>query len=133
MKKVALFTLVALLVVVFAGSVFAAPGQGPGPGRDGWVCPWYGANAANLTDEQKAQIAEWGKQMLELRKQMLAKQVEWGWITQAQADQIIANMEQRIANGFYPGYGMGMRGKGMMGPGIGMRGGIAGPIAPAQR
>lgn len=129
MKKVVLFTLVALLVVAFAGSVLAAPGQGPGPA--GWYCPWYGANAANLTDEQKAQIADWGKQMLELRKQMLAKQVEWGWITQAQADQMIAAMEQHITDGVYPGCGMGMRG--MMGPGMGMRGGMMAPIAPAQR
>lgn len=70
--------------------------------------------APNLTDEQRQQIAQWQNQMLDNRKQVLQKQVEWGWITQAQADQQMAYMQQWQSNG----YGMWMSGGSMMGHGM---------------
>lgn len=123
MKKVTLLTLVALLVVSFSGLAVAAPVQGPAQTPGNWYCPYYGQYYNDLTDDQKAQIATWNQQRLDQRKQMLQKQVEWGYMTQAQADQQISWMEQQMANGGYGGYGcgpMGMMGSGMMG----MRGGM---------
>jgi len=45
---------------------------------------------------------------------MLQKHVEWGWITQDQANQQITYMQQWQSNG----YGMWMMGGGMMGHGM---------------
>ena len=121
MKKVTLFALVTLLVVSFSSLAFAAPAQVPTPGPGNWYCPYYGQYYNNLTDDQKAQIAAWQQQALDQRKQVLQKQVEWGWITQTQADQQISWMEQQFANGAYGHGPMGMMGGyGMMG----MRGGM---------
>lgn len=108
MKKVTLLALVALLVVSFTATVFAAPTQTPG----NWYCPYYGQYYNNLTDDQKAQVATWQQQALEQKTQMLQKQVEWGYMTQAQADQQISWMKEQIANGAYayPMGGMGMHG-----------------------
>lgn len=113
MKKGILFAIVALLVVSFSGIVFSAPAQDPAQGN--WYCPYYGQNYNNLTDDQKAQIAAWQQQALDQKKQILQKQVEWGWITQTQADQQISWMQQRFANGDYGHGPMGMGGPGMMG------------------
>ena len=119
MKKVTLLTLVALMVVSFTTTVFAAPVQTPG----NWYCPYFGQYYNDLTDEQKAQINSWRQQSLEQRKQMLQRQVERGYMTQEQADQRYSWMEQQMANGAYGcgpmGMGGGMAGSGMMG----MRGG----------
>jgi hypothetical protein len=122
MKKVTLFALVALLAVSVSGLAIAAPVQDPAPTPGNGYCPYYGQTYSNLTDDQKAQMAAWQQQRLDQRKQMLQKQVEWGYMTQAQADQQITWMEQQVANGTY-GHGMmgmGMHGNGMMG----MRGGM---------
>lgn len=123
MKKVALLTFVTLLVVSFAASAFAAPASAPAPNN--WYCPYYGQSYNNLTDEQKEQISTWHKQAIEQRKQMLQQQVQWGWISQAQADQQIAWMEQGVTNGtlacgMMGGHNMGgmMMGSGMMGMGM---------------
>jgi hypothetical protein len=122
MKKVTLFALVALLALSVSGLAIAAPVQGPAPIPGNGYCPYYGQNYNNLTDDQKAQMAAWQQQMLEQKKQMLSQQVQWGWITQAQADQQITWMEQQVANGTY---GHGMMGMGMAGNGMmGMRGGM---------
>lgn len=136
MKKLTLFSLIGLLVLSLAGAVaLAAPGANPG--QPGNFCPAFGANGQqiNLTDEQKAQIETWHKERLEHRKQVLTKQVEWGWLTQAQADQQISAMEQRQKDGIgRMGMGSG-RGHGMghgrgMGP---MPGGCPNYGAPAQQ
>ncbi|SMD09928.1 DUF2680 domain-containing protein [Sporomusa malonica] len=117
MKKITIFALIGILVLSLAGAVaLAAPGGNPG-----MFCPPFGpaGQQANLTDEQKAQIATWQKEMLEHKKQVLQKEVEWGWITQAQADEHIAFMEQQQKDG-KPGMGMGHRRGHGMGPGQGM-------------
>ncbi|MDT8900142.1 DUF2680 domain-containing protein [Anaeroselena agilis] len=126
MKKVSMFAIVALLILSFTASAFAAPA--PAPAQNNWYCPYYGQYYNNLTDQQKEQIATWHKQSIEQRKQMLQQQVQWGWITQAQADQQITWMEQGVANGtlacgMMGGHNMGgmMMGPGMMGMGMGMR------------
>lgn len=111
MKRLSLSLVIALLLGITAWSVaLAAPVQS-GPG--GYYCP-YMQQAPNLTDEQRQQIAQWQNQMLDNRKQVLQKQVEWGWITQAQADQQMAYMQQWQSNG----YGMWMSGGSMMGHGM---------------
>ncbi|CUH95349.1 hypothetical protein P22_1419 [Propionispora sp. 2/2-37] len=115
MKKVTLIAMVALLVVACSGLAMAAQAQVPAQAAGVGNCPFYGMYQNNLTDEQKAQIDTWRQQWLEQRKEMLAKQVEWGWLTQDQANQQISWMEQRIANGAGPGMMGHMRGSGMGG------------------
>ena len=68
------------------------------------------------------------KQMFENRKQVIQKQVSFGVLTQEQADQHIAFMQQRMENGF----GSGMMGKGPgWGRGQGMkRGGPGAATCP---
>lgn len=136
MKKSTMVCLIAVLVLSLAGAVaLAAPGANPG--LPGSFCPAFGANGQqiNLTDEQKAQIETWHKERIEHRKQVLQKQVEWGWLTQEQADQQISFMEQRNKDG---NFGMGMgpgRGHGMgYGRGMGpMQGGCPNYGSPAQQ
>jgi hypothetical protein len=145
MKKITVVALIGVLVLSLAGAVaLAAPNSnvGPGgPGQPGFCppppCGPTAAQLANMTDEQKAQIASWQKEMVEQRTQMLQKEVEWGWITQAQADAHIAFMEQRLKDGDFgmlgmgPGYGFG---RGHHGRGIGpVNGGCWSTNVPAQQ
>ena len=133
MKKFTSFAIIGTLVLSLAGAVaFAAPGNNLGQ-----ACPFFGAagHQANLTDEQKAQIATWQQERFEHRKQVLQKKVEWGWITQAQADEQISFMEQRQKDGNFGMMGMG-RGHGHMGQGRGMgpmNGGCGNNNVPAQQ
>lgn len=125
MKKITGFALTGALVLTLAGAVaFAAPGN-----NFGGNCPFAGGpgqpgQQVNLTDEQKAQMTVWQQERMEHRKQVLQKEVEWGWITQAQADEQISFMEQRLKDGNFGMKGMmgGMmgRGHGRMGHGQGM-------------
>ncbi|WP_425060523.1 hypothetical protein SCACP_12460 [Sporomusa carbonis] len=120
MKKSLFIAVVGLLVLAFAASmVYAATPTNVPP---------FALNQANLTDAQKQELAplfnqmnDLRKQMFEVRKQVIQKQVEFGNLTQEQADQRIAWMKERLENGFGPGM-MG-RGPGMMrgGPGPGFR------------
>lgn len=79
------------------------------------------------TDEQKADMKKLAEQRLAIQKQNLARLVEAGQITQAQADAKIEWMQKRINDGVEKGFGgpgMGGHGKGMGGgPGRGMGGG----------
>jgi len=80
-----------------------------------------------LTDEQKADMKKMAEQRLEIQKEHLARLVEAGQITQAQADAKNEWMQKRINDGFENGFGgpgKGGPGKGMGGPGHGMGGGI---------
>ncbi|MGL5514390.1 MAG: DUF2680 domain-containing protein, partial [Sporomusa sp.] len=101
MRKVTIMIMAALLVMSFTGLVFAAQAQTTSPGFGYGCCGNYSKNYSNLTDEQKAQISVWQQQMLEQRKQMLAQQVKWGWMTQAQADQRLSWIEDQMANDTY--------------------------------
>lgn len=120
MKKITGFALTGALVLTLAGAVaFAAPGNNFAAN-----CPFVGGagqpgQQVNLTDEQKTQISAWQQERMEHKKQVLKKEVEWGWITQAQADEHIAFMEQHLKDG--KGGMMGMMG-GMMGRGHGHMG-----------
>ncbi len=116
-KTVAIATLVAMALVIAASLVvYAAPGpQNPPPGP---------RQAITLTDDQKKELAPLYEQMFEVRKQIMQKYVDFGYLTQEQADQRAAWMKERMSQGYGPGmmgrghHGFG-RGPGMMGKGFG--------------
>lgn len=112
MKKTILVTVVGLLMLAFAATMVSA---GPNPGR---MHPFMGQQA-NLTDAQKQEMAplfdkmkDLHLQMAEVQKEMMQKQVSFGNMTQEEADQHIARMQERMEKGARPGM-MG-RGPGMM-------------------
>ena len=122
MKKTMLVALIALLALAFAASlVSAAPPA---------MQPPY-SKVVTLTDAQKQELVPLYNQMMELRKQILQKFVADGVMTQADADQRAAwmqeRMNQRMQDGMVGNPGMG-RGHGMMGsgqgrgPGYGLKG-----------
>lgn len=115
MKKALLITIAGLLVLAFAISFASAatpPAQPPHP---------YG-QPITLTDAQKQDLVPLFNQMMEIKKQILQKLVSDGVMTQADADQRAAWMQERMSyrmqNGCVGGPGMG-RGPSMMGPGHG--------------
>lgn len=99
------------------------------------------ALAATLTPEQAKEITALHQQMMELKKQLVDKYVEYGQLTPEQGQQIKAALEARqqffaqnpnsfpgFGPGLCPGYGWmkarwGNGGWGMMGGGWGFRGG----------
>lgn len=122
MKKTILVTMTALLLLAFAATMVSA---GPNPDR---VHPFWGSQA-KLTDAQKAEMTPYFDkmkdlrlQMFEVRKEMIQKQVEFGNITQEEADQHIARMQERMENGQQRGFGKMGRGPGANGC----------PMAPQQ-
>ncbi len=123
MKKTIAAVTVAALVLVIAASLVAsaAPGQTPpaGPQRP----------AVTLTADQKQELAPLLDKMLEVRKQMMQKYVDYGYMTQEQADQRFAWMKDRMTRGLEKGFVPGMmgRGPGMMGKGPGFGPGGRGP------
>lgn len=113
MKKAILFTVVGLLVLAFALSMVSAA-------TNPVEIPPCAYQQANLTDAQKQemlplwnQMADLHSQMFEVRKQMIQKQVSFGNMTQEEANQRIAWMQERKGKGFGPGMMEG-RGPGMM-------------------
>ncbi len=131
MKKSIFVTLVSLLVFAIAVSVVSAATNTPPSGK---FQP-FACGAVALTDDQRQDLAplfnqmnDLRKQMFETRKQVIQKQVSFGNLTQEQADQQIAFMQQRMENGF----GSGMMGKGPgWGRGQGMkRGGPGAATCP---
>ena len=80
-----------------------------------------------LSQEQKQTFVDLQKQMLDLRTQMVQKQVDYGLITKDQAAALTTQIAERMANcqenGYVPGLGNGV-GAGMMGKG--RMGGMAG-------
>ena len=131
MNKTTIAALIGVLVVSLAGAVaFAAPAMNPD--QSGAFCPAWGPNSqqVNLTEEQKAQIETWRQEGLEHRKQVLQKQVEWGWLTQEQADQQINWLEQHHRDGNFRGPGMMGHGKGM--GSMHMQGGCGNYSAPGS-
>lgn len=113
MKKTILITVVGLLMLVLAASMVSA---GPNPGGMGGMHSFMGQQA-NLTDTQKQEVAplldkmkDLHLQMFAVQKEMIQKQVSFGNMTQAEADQHIARMQERMEQG-----------PGMMGRGHGMK------------
>jgi peptidoglycan hydrolase CwlO-like protein len=124
MKKTIILTVGLLVVLAIAVSAVSAATSSTFPNN---LPPWSRYNA--LTDAQKQELAplfnqmnDLQKQMFEVQKQVIQKQVEFGNLTQQQAEQIIAWRKQRMESGFGPGM-MG-RGPGFgprFGPGFGPR------------
>jgi len=111
MKKTMSVVLVALLVLAFAVSMVNAA---PPATQSSQIAP----QAVTLTDSQKQELVPLFNQMMEIKKQILQKYVADGVMTQADADQRIARMQERMndrmQNGFVGGPGKG-KGHGMMG------------------
>lgn len=119
MKKTILMTLVGVLMLAFAATMASA---GPNLGR----MHSFGGGQTNLTDAQKEEMAplfdrmkDLHLQMAEVRKEMIQKQVSFGNMTQEEADQHIARMQEWMEQG--PNGMMG-RGTGKMGRGPGGNG-----------
>lgn len=102
MKKKMRYIVGGLLgATMLAGISFAATNDMSG------TCPGYGVgHRTQLTAEQQKemqplndQMTTLHKQMLEVRKAELQKEVSFGNLTQAQADQMISRMSERMANG----------------------------------
>lgn len=122
MKKPMLIIIAALMALALAATVvLAAPGNPAvtGPGGQRGYCQQ--AQQTPLTDDQKQEMVKMQQQMLEIRKQMLAKQVEWGRMTKEQATERTAWMENRMKTAIENGYVCG--GPGGRGPGYGGRSG----------
>ena len=85
------------------------------------LVPAFGATPKGFTPEQKKDVASIQQQMLDLRSQMLDKNVEAGLMTKAQADSMKARMKQNQelskANGYVSGAGTGLCGAGNAGAG----------------
>ncbi|MHB1128041.1 MAG: DUF2680 domain-containing protein [Bacillota bacterium] len=75
---------------------------------------------AQLTEDQLQQLNAIHDQMLALRKQMIQKYVEFGTISQEDADSIITRMDEMVKlkkeKGFAPGMFPGMKGRHRGGP-----------------
>lgn len=127
MKKTMLVALVSLLALAFAVSLVSAAPPAIQPQRPNM-------QAITLTDAQKQELVPLFNQMIEIKKQILQKFVADGAMTQADADQRAAWMQERMndrmQNGMVGGPGMG-RGHGMMGSGQG-RGPGYGPRGQQQ-
>lgn len=114
MRKTMLISLIALLVLAFAVSLVSAA---PPAVRQNQPCP----QAVTLTDAQKLELAPLFNQMIEIKKQILQKFVADGVMTQTDADQRAAWMQERMNDRIEKGIvgGPGGRGPGMMSPGYG--------------
>ena len=128
-KKILAAVIAAVLVLGMAGAVWAATTAGPAAaGRT--------AAQTKLTEAQRKEMIGLEKQTLEIRKQIIKKQVEFKLLTPAQGKAAEANLDvmaERMDNwdGTWPGPGMGMgfgggRGRGGFGPGGGPLGGRGG-------
>ena len=98
MKKTILLTVMGLLMLAFAASMVSAA---PNPGK---MCPME--NSPKLTDAQKEEMAplvtemnDLHAKMFEVHKAMIQKQVEFGNMTQADADECIGMMEAHKGHG----------------------------------
>ena len=109
MKKPLLIAIAALLLIVVSMSVAFAKNntenqQAPNASfQKNYL-------AQKLTDAQKADLYKTAQQMLDLKKQMIQKYVDFGVITQDQADLMIKKMTDNFnkmkEKGLVPGPGM---------------------------
>ncbi len=126
-KKVLAGIIATVLVLGIAGAVWAATTTAPQAGS---------AARTKLTEAQRKEMIGLQKQIFEIRKQIVKKQVEFKLLTPAQGKAAEANLDvmaERMDNwdGTWPAPGMGMgfggkRGRGGFGPGGGPMGGRGG-------
>jgi hypothetical protein len=117
-KQTTLYILIGLLVLALGASlVYAAAGDGSRP-----FCPGPNGRQVTLTDQQRQELAPLYHQMLETQQQIMQKRVEYGQLTQEQADQRALFMQERMNNWLQNGGSIG-RGR-HFGPG---RGSMKGP------
>jgi hypothetical protein len=119
MKKALLVAITALLLIAVSLPVAFAKNN-----ADNKQAPNVGFQkdylAQKLTDAQKADLYKISQKMLELKKQMIQKYVDFGVITQDQANLMIKKMTDNHSKmkekGLVPGPGMGrMKGFGQEG------------------
>ena len=118
MKK--LFIVIGLIVALaIPMSAFAATSDAPAAQA---FRSWCGIDFSKLTDQQKTDLNDQFKKMMDLRKESINKMVADGAITKEQGDaaiqQIDAMIKYRQDNGIVGGMGMG--------PGMGMGRGFHG-------
>jgi membrane peptidoglycan carboxypeptidase len=86
-------------------TVFAATSDAPAAKS---VRGFFNRNAADFTDQQKADAKEYSQKMLDLRKEYINKMVANGTITQEQADAAIKKLDElgqkAEQNGWVPGF-----------------------------
>lgn len=115
MKKTLLIAIAVLLFIAVSMSVAFAKSN-----ADNKQAPNAGFQknylAQKLTAAQKADLYKISQQMLNLQKQMIQKYVDFGVITQDQANMMItkmtANFNMMKEKGMVPGPGMSMKGFG---------------------
>ncbi|MHC1745557.1 MAG: DUF2680 domain-containing protein [Negativicutes bacterium] len=133
MKKTSLYIIIGLLVLAFGASmVYAATGDNaqPGPNQRGQFGHQGQGQHVALTDQQRQEMAPLYAQMLDVKKQILQKRVEYGQITPVQADYRATVMQQKLDNWVkYGKMGMGMERGFKHGP---HHGGFHCPQAPQQ-
>ncbi|MBP2655770.1 MAG: hypothetical protein H6Q73_3339 [Firmicutes bacterium] len=114
MKKPIICATVAILILI-AGIALVYAGNPPAPPQN------QPPQKITLTDQQKQDLAPLYSQMLETKKQIIQKYVEFGYLTQEQADQRIARMTERMnrmqEHGLMMGGDFGGKGRGHHGHG----------------
>lgn len=128
-KKVIAGVVVALMLALALPMAFAADsGTTTAPPSKR---PMINFDRSQLDENELNQLNALHDQMLNLRKQMIRKYVEFGAISQEDADALTARMDEKAKwqkeNGFAPGFGHRMKG--------GKRGGFRGgwsTTAPAS-
>ncbi len=101
MKKTTLYIVIGLLVLAFGASIVYAATAGntqPGPGQPGQFGPQWQGHPAALTDQQRQELAPLYTQMIDVKKQILQKRVEYGQLTPLQADYRATVMQQKLDN-----------------------------------
>lgn len=92
MNKKTLSALLAVVVLTVGSAVaFAGPNE-----KDWQPGPRHHQAMAPLNDQQTAEMAALHNQMLAIKKQMLQKEVEYGRLTQEQADKRIEWMQKHL-------------------------------------
>lgn len=114
-KKLIAITVTGLLILALGASIVgAAPYESPSSSN----VSWQGHGYMNLTADQQKEMQPLLDKMIDLRKQMVQKKVDFKMISQEDADRRIAWMEERHNNRG------GHRGSGSQGMGDGMGGGF---------
>lgn len=110
-KTIIALALSVSLIVPF--SVFAATSDSSAAKN---VRGFFGKNYSQLTDQQKADVADYNQKSAELQKEFINKMVANGSMTKEQGDAAIKRIDDMLTNGadkgLLPGLGMGSKGFG---------------------